>query len=267
MTTVNNGADKKQDYVQNQIFRRDGKNCFFELTNSAYTINKQQWIFANYDPNQDNKQTTNISIYMDVEEMKNLSQDILSGRIHALGQKASKIAEEETKKAGKNVYAKPVYESMGGVTLERFKKQGKKYSFDVPEGFCISRIFRITPGAKADWMLTAQIGLGKEDKNGLIVPQGMPKEIVRIPMSNKDLKQLAIISDAHINGYITAQYQAANEVKMTDAQLQAIIMSVTTMLKTSLSDDVKTAVTEVLAEHAEKRAKAQAKPQQTRIEQ
>lgn len=186
-------------YVDYQVFRIDGRNVFVEILRSAFTIGKVQLTFVEYDPNKDNRQIKNIPIYMNIEDFLVFAQDVLSGRISVLG----KQSKEKAVTSGSS-YPAPVYQDLGGVTSFRVKTQKKKYSFEIPDGYAVSRIMYLTPGNKADWMLSGQVGLGKESGKGLIVPQGKPHEIVRVPLTNEMLKALVLVTKAHIEAYYTA---------------------------------------------------------------
>lgn len=192
------------EYVETQILRVDGKDCFMEMLFSAYGIGKVQINFISYDSSKGNKMTSNIPIYISIPKFLVLCNDILSGKINALGKRekarAQKLAEDEKK----TVYPSHIYQDLGGVTSFRVKAQKKKYSFEIPDGYAVSRAFLITPGMKADWMLSGQMGLGKESDKGLIVPQGRPKELVRIPMDNDTLKSFALVGKMHLEAYYAA---------------------------------------------------------------
>lgn len=199
-------------YENFQIYRADGRNVFVEVLRSAFTIGKVQINFIEYDPRKGNKQIRRIDTYMDIGKFLVLAQDVLSGRIGQLGalenqKNDAKIAKaKKEKKETKYMYAQEIFQDMGGISARRIEQRKQKFNFDVPKGTSVSRILNLTPGAKMPWMLSGQLGLGKENNTGLIVPQGFPKEIVRVPLTNEDLKELVLITKAHIEAYYTSIY-------------------------------------------------------------
>lgn len=202
----------KREYENFQIYRADGRNVFIEVLRSAFKIGKVQINFIEYNPSNGNKQSKKIETYMDIPKFLVLAQDVLSGRMTSLAnQENQRLAKQiEDAKANKRdtkyMYAKEIFEDMGGISSKRIELSGRKFSFDVPKGSSVSRILRLTPGAKMPWMISGQLGLGKENATGLIVPQGSPKEIVRIPMNNETLKELVLVTKAHIEAYYTSVY-------------------------------------------------------------
>lgn len=175
-----------------QFIRIDGKNVFVEAVDS-FAIRKVKINFVEYDPSLNNKQTKSIPFYLDLDKSLLLSNDILSGKLKYL-------ADIEMKNK-KGSYASPIYTQLGGIGKEKLKEK-KELPFEVPDGLCISRMFAITPGEKYPWILSGQIGLGKEQDNGLITPQGKPVQIVRVPMSDDDFKSFAIMIKTYVEGFI-----------------------------------------------------------------
>lgn len=199
----------RKDYENYQIFRLDGKNVFFEVLRSAFPIGKVQINFIEYDPNNGNKQIKNIQTYMDIPKFLVFANDVLSGKMAHLAKKAKEEKVKNNKK-----YCSEVFGDMGGIPAEKVQEKiklehlkGKKaFNFDVPEGMAISRILYLTPGEKQPWILSGQLGLGKENEKGLIVPQGYPKEIIRVPMDDDGLKAFVLVTKAHIEAYFTSLY-------------------------------------------------------------
>lgn len=206
--------EKTQDakYENFQIYRLDGRNVFVEILKSAFAIGKVQINFIEYDPKQGNKQIKKIDCYMDIPKFLAFSHDVLSGRMSKLGKQEVedtldkiKIAKESNKET-KYIYSKDIFSDMGGVSSQKIEKGNRKFNFDVPTGSSVSRILYLTPGAKVPWVLSGQLGLGKENETGLIVPQGNPKELIRVPMDNEKLKELVLVTQAHIQAYYTSLY-------------------------------------------------------------
>lgn len=186
----------------NQIIRIDGKNVFLEVLNSAFQIGKVQMNFLEYDVTKDKGERIkhDIAIYVDIDKFLVLSNDVLSGRISALAIKAR----EEQQKGGYK-YCKEIWNDMGGISAETLKRRGKERA----DGKSLSRQFKITPGDRVHWILSAETGKGELTETGLIVPRfngNKPEAVVRVPLTNEDLKRMALIVKAHIEGYLGSQY-------------------------------------------------------------
>lgn len=126
-----------------------------------------------------------------------LINDILSGRLCALAKQANATKEKSGYK-----YCREIYVDMGGVVARKLEERGKKR----PDGKSLSRQFKITPGEKLAWIISAETGAGEESETGLIVPQGKPEEIVRVPLTDEDLKRFALVLQNHIQAYLTSLY-------------------------------------------------------------
>lgn len=200
------------EYKNFQIFRVDGKNVFLEVLKSAFAIGKVQINFIEY--NDQNKQTKKIQTYMDINKFLVLKNDILSGKLSMLAKKEKANKAERVAEAKKNnqptkyIYCKEIFTDMGGITKKRLSTQKDKIGFEIPEGCCVSRMLLITPGEKKPWIISGQQGVGKESDKGLIVPQGNPKEIVRVPMENDDLKAFVLATEINLIGYYSSLYKA-----------------------------------------------------------
>lgn len=179
----------------NQIIRLDGKNVFLEVMSHAFEIGKVNINFIEYDVNQEKNSRIkqSIPIYIDMDKMLVLINDILSGRMSALA---------KAEKAKGNKWANAIYADLGGVSARNLEARGKSR----PDGMSLSRQFKITPGDKMPWILSGEMGAGKENDKGLIVPQGKAENLVRVPLSDDDFKRLAIVVKAHIESFITSQY-------------------------------------------------------------
>ncbi|OAA87796.1 hypothetical protein [Clostridium ljungdahlii] len=183
----------------NQILRIDGKNVFLEVMNNAFQINKVQINFVKYDLKleKNSRQLINISLYIDIDKILILANDILSGRLAALAKQANNIKEKSGYK-----YCKEIYADIGGVSAVKLKERGKER----PDGKCLFRRFKITPGDKVNWIFSGEIGAGEESETGLIIPQDKPEEIVRVPLNDEDLKKFALVLKSHIQAYLTSLY-------------------------------------------------------------
>lgn len=129
-----------------------------------------------------------------------LSNDVLSGRISALATKAR--VEQQN---GGYKYCKEIWTDMGGVSAELLKKRDK----DRADRKSLSRQIKLTPGDKLPWIFSAESGPGQLSETGLIIPRytlNKPEALVRVPMTNDDLKRIVLIVKAHIEGYLGSQY-------------------------------------------------------------
>lgn len=161
-----------------QVYRADGKNCFFELLLDGLPYDKAAINFLAYDPTAAPGQRGKggVTIFLAMYEAQVLSRDIMSGRIATLG----RMAQEHAKQSG-NQYAGAVFSSQGGTPAKRSAT-----------GTAIARVFEITPGASQPWVLCAKQGKAHETPEGLIVMDGKPDTIIRVPASNEKLKEFAL---------------------------------------------------------------------------
>jgi hypothetical protein len=189
----------KDNKNEAQIIRIDGKNVFLEVMNSAFEINKVQISFIEYDLKleKNKRQLKNIPIYINMDKTLVLITDILSGRLSALAKQANATKEKNGYK-----YCREIYVDMGGISKSKLEERGKKR----PDSKSLSRQFKITPGDKVAWIFSAETGAGEESETGLIVPQGKPEEIVRVPLTDEDLKRFALVLKNHIQAYTTSLY-------------------------------------------------------------
>lgn len=198
--TIMARTDKNPD----QIIRIDGKNVFVEVMRGGFDIGKVHFNFIEYDDTQaqGSRIKKSLPIYLDIEKAMVLIHDTLSGRMTALAKRAN-----ETAKAQGYKFAKEIYSELGGVSARKLKERGKER----PDGMSLSRQFKITPGAKMPWILSAEYGPGREDQKGLIVPQGKPEEIVRVPLSDEDFKKLMLVLKSHIDAFLVSEYMKPRE--------------------------------------------------------
>ena len=92
---------------QNQITRKDAKNCFVESLNDVFAIGKVHLNFAAYDPNKPagQRQTAGVHIFIAADEFMELCRKVSCGEFKYLWQ---------TKK--KNNDKEPLYQSLGGTS-------------------------------------------------------------------------------------------------------------------------------------------------------
>lgn len=184
----------------NQIIRLDGKMCFVEVMNDAFPIGKVHLGFYSYDVSKEAKSriTNNIQIYMDIPEFLALASDITGGTLSKLA--AASLAEA----AKDSSFPKAVFETMGGTPAH--KLSGKQARSD---GMGVSRQFRINPGTKKPYLLSAESGPGMADEKGLIVPKykpGQGEHKVMVPVTRNMLVRVAETVRMHIQAYLSAYY-------------------------------------------------------------
>ncbi|WCK56949.1 hypothetical protein PP175_27550 (plasmid) [Aneurinibacillus sp. Ricciae_BoGa-3] len=198
-----------------QIIRFDGKNVFMEVMNNAFNIGKVQINFMEYNTNAEvnSRITKNLPIYIDIHKFMVLANDILSGKMSKLAQEAI-----QAKEKGNYRFAKEIYTDLGGISAENLKNRDKAR----PDGKSLSRQFKITPGDKAPWILSAEYGAGEENETGLIVPKGRPEESLRVPLQDDDFKKFAIVVMSHIHSFHASQYAKEQLNQQTESLTQQI---------------------------------------------
>ena len=177
-----------------QIIRFDGRNVFMEVMDSAFEIRKVMMNFKEYDLSKPQGQrfTKEVTIYMDIHEFERLAHDI---KFRFIDRDAHNARQQQ--KAGNYKYCKEIYTDMGGTTREALAKRNKSREDNKDE----SRLFKITPGDKMPWILTAERGAGKRLETGLIAPDGKPDIIIRVPLSDDDFRKFAIVVDNEIQAW------------------------------------------------------------------
>ncbi len=185
-------ADKRN---QNQIIRKDGKNCFVESVSDSFEIGEAHLVFAAYDLSKPagERQTNNINIYIDISEIFEICRKMASGEFR-------KIVRE--KKEGKD--SLPVFAWLGGTTAEKLNEYGKARK----DGKCLSRVAKLLCGTKTDFMFIADSGPGEQDENGLIVPKfgRNPENHVVVSMRADDFSELMLMTKVHYEAWLTARY-------------------------------------------------------------
>lgn len=178
----------------NQIIRFDGRNVFMEVMDNAFGIGKVMLNFKEYDLSKEkgSRFTNEISIYMDITEFETLAHDI---QYRFIDREASKA--RELQKSGGYKYCREIYTDMGGTTLEALARRNQAR----PDNKDESRLFKVTPGDKMPWILSAEKGPGKRTETGLIAPDGKPEVTIRIPFSDKDFRKLAIVVNNEIQAW------------------------------------------------------------------
>ena len=188
------------NYNNNQIVRKDAKNCFVESLNDSFAINKVHFAFATYDVSKPSgqRQTNNIHIYIDVDEFLELCRKVEFGELKYL-MKQRRDAKDNT----------PIYETMGGTSAETLAKRGKSR----PDGKSLSRIAKLYVAAKG-LFFTADSGVGETGPTGLIIPKfgNNPENHVSVLLPFESFSELMLITKAHYQAWLSARYmQSSNE--------------------------------------------------------
>ena len=158
-----------------------------EVMLDALKIDKVFLNFVKHDDSMPEKQriVAEIGIYLDPWEAARLGGDILSGKLAALARKERKrVAAEQEKMSGakKTIYPRHIWDSRSGVSATKLASWGK----DRKDGMSLSKWFKVSPGLKAAWVISAESGPGEETGKGIIEPRyKAPENIIRIPMSDE----------------------------------------------------------------------------------
>lgn len=179
----------------NQIIRKDAKNCFVESLSDAFDIGKIHFGFATYDVNKPvgQRQTDNVQIYISVDEFLELHRKVVSGELRYLLQNKKKTGDKT-----------PLYQSLGGTSAERLAKQNHSRS----DGMSLSRTVQLLCGFKSDFLLVADSGPGETTDKGLIVPKfgKTPENHVAISMTFETFAELILATHIHYSAWLSAFY-------------------------------------------------------------
>ena len=189
-----------------QILKISGKTQFFEIMTNCLSLDKVYLNFEEYDDSKPagQRKKYQVQIYLDCIEAYVISKDIFSGKFAMLGKKA-----KEPAVAGGYKYAREIYSSLGGISATKLAQKGK----DRADGKSLSRCFKITPGVKSDWVLSAESGPGEESETGLIVPKySKPEQIVRVALSNEQLKIFGGALELLVNSWMNEKLKQINNL-------------------------------------------------------
>ncbi len=198
------------DRNQNQIIRKDAKNCFVESLNDAFGIGRIHLAFATYDVNRPagQRQTNSIHIYIAVDEFLELCRKLCGGELRCIV-RDKKNAKDST----------PIFQSLGGTSAQKLVAQGRSR----PDGKSLSRTVRLLCGSKSDFLLVADSGPGDTTEKGLIVPKfgNNPENHVAVSMTFEALSGLLLMTKAHYEAYLAAFYMRAKPVETTATRRQS----------------------------------------------
>lgn len=191
--------------IEKQIIRRDAQNCFVEVLNDSFEINKIHFFFAAYDLNLPSGQryTNAVSIYMNVPEFLELCRKLTSGELWYLLQNTQ----------DKNCV---IYQNIGGTSAEKLTQYGCPRA----DGKSLSRIMRLIFGKKSDFLLIASNGPGETNSKGLIVPKWgkNPENHVVVSLSWNSLSEILLTTKCHYEAWLSTQYLSSIIVTSTQSQ-------------------------------------------------
>lgn len=181
--------EKKEE----RVIRIDGKNCFVEVLDNSFPIDKVRLDFVAYDTaaEKGNRQTANIQIYVDVDKFLSFCEKVRFG-----GREYIKYCHEHTD------YHEPLFQNMGGASATVLKKRGQSRK----DGMGISKVLNVS-ASKKGYFLTAKSGPGEENEKGLIVPKYKePEQKVSIALEHYDLIRLCRMVEMRYSAYLASEY-------------------------------------------------------------
>lgn len=180
---------------QNQIVRKDARDCFVESLNDAFEIGKTHFAFASYDMSKPagSRQTNSVHIYINADEFLELCRKITSGELRYLLQ---------SKKQNRD--STYLYQHLGGTSAKNLYRQGRARA----DGKSLSRTVQLLPSTKSDFLFVADSGPGEETPKGLIVPKfgKSPENHVSVMMTYDAFSELMLLTKAHYQAWLTAWY-------------------------------------------------------------
>ena len=184
--------------IDNVIYDLANKSSMVKIKGNALEIGKVICSFVEFDIHS-HKLKGNIDIYFSVDAARAFCHDILSGKLCKLAQREKERCAKSGEQYPKEVYISP----LGGTTEEKAKERNLR-----TDGKAISRLFKLSPGSKADFVFTAEQRPGHTDKNkGIIIPEGgKPEVLIRVSCTKEQLKELALALQEHMLAFTTSQY-------------------------------------------------------------
>lgn len=208
--------------LNHQIIKFNNKDSIMEVLANSFEIGKVQIHIHKYDESKKKGEriTQELDVFVNIEDMLVLCQDILSGNIPK--------SIKKLKDAGKNYDA--AWIDMGGVSAKKLEErekyllsQGRKledlkaHQKQRADKKSLSRVFKIVPSTRGDMVFTFQFesGMGEENETGLIVPKYGTKPEVRLMMAvnAKQAKAFALMIKTHIEAFINSKYTRMEDEK------------------------------------------------------
>lgn len=185
----------QSDRNQNQIIRKDARDCFVESLNDAFSIGKAHFVFAAYDVSRPagHRQTNSIHIYIGIDEIVEICRKLECGELRYLLQ-SKKKANDKT----------AIFQWLGGTSAEKLQSYGRARA----DRKSLSRTAQLVPGTKADLIFVADSGPGETNSKGLIVPRfgTKPENHVAISMSFETFSELMLMTRVHFCAWLTTEY-------------------------------------------------------------
>lgn len=184
------------NYYNHQAARIDGRGKFVECTDGLiHRFGKMTLTFLQYDLTT-NKKTLSVDIFLSNSEFLALAEEVSSRALLAKTLDAKKRGEEHAL----------LYSAMSGYNREKAAARAKDLPFPLPPGKSVSKQFRITPGRKSDFLLTAGLTLARDSDKGIQIPDPGPlKAYIQIPVSQSQLAGLTESGKAKIYAYETVK--------------------------------------------------------------
>ena len=184
-----------EDRNQNQIIRKDARNCFVESLSDAFGIGKVHLVFATYDVSKPagQRQSNNVHIYMDVAELLELCRKLTCGELRWMMQQKKKSNDST-----------PLQQWLGGTSAEKLKQSGRSRA----DGKSLSRTAQLVCGSKTDFLFVADSGPGETNEKGLIVPRfgKNPENHVAVSLTWDALSELLLMTKTHYEAWLSAWY-------------------------------------------------------------
>ena len=185
----------QDDRNQDQITRKDARNCFVESLRDCFSFGRIHFTFASYDLSRPagQRQTSQVQIYIPVGEFLNLCRKLECGELRYLLQNRKQSSDK-----------RPLYETLGGTSAEKLARQGRPR----PDGRSLSRTMQILCGSKSDLLLVADSGPGETTDKGLIVPKfgKNPENHVAVSMSFDLFSELLLETKINYQAWLSAWY-------------------------------------------------------------
>jgi hypothetical protein len=201
---MENNTDDLNRY---QIIRKDARGCFVETKSDGFAFDKVHVEFSAYDATQPSgrRQTDHVHIYVDVPEFLHLANEALSGALH--------LRARQQKERNDSA---PLYEHLGGTSAEKLLRFGKQR----PDGKSLSRVAKLIPGQKADYLFIADSGPGEADVKGLIVPKfgKSPENHVSVGLNWRSLNELLLLTQVHYSAWLAARYAGSRDTRPPNSE-------------------------------------------------
>lgn len=185
----------QDDRNQDQITRKDARNCFVESLRDCFSFGRIHFTFASYDLSRPagQRQTSQVQIYIPVGEFLNLCRKLECGELRYLLQNRKQSSDK-----------RPLYETLGGTSAEKLARQGRPR----PDGRSLSRTMQILSGSKSDLLLVADSGPGETTDKGLIVPKfgKNPENHVAVSMSFDLFSEFLLETKINYQAWLSAWY-------------------------------------------------------------